>query len=56
MPASEIQRLLQEKPAVTGLTVPGMPMGAPGMEGTRKDPYQVLTIESDGGSRVYADY
>jgi hypothetical protein len=33
-----------------------MPMGSPGMEGPRKDPYQVLTFDQDGNSRVYADY
>lgn len=56
VPAADIHRLLQEKPAVTGLTVPGMPMGSPGMEGPRKDPYQVLTFDRDGNSRVYAEY
>lgn len=56
VPAADIHRLLQEKPAVTGLTVPGMPMGSPGMEGPRQDPYQVLTFDRDGNSRVYAEY
>lgn len=56
VPAAEIRRLLQEKPAVAGLAVPGMPTGAPGMEGSRKDPYQVLTFDQDGNSRVYAEY
>lgn len=56
VPANEIKRLLQEKPAVSGLTVPGMPMGSPGMEGGRKDHYQVLTFDKKGNSQVYADY
>ena len=56
VPANDIRRLLQEKPAVAGLTVPGMPMGSPGMEGARKDPYQVLTFDGAGNSRVFADY
>ena len=38
VPASDIKRLLKEKPDVAGLTVPGMPMGSPGMDGQRKDP------------------
>ncbi|WP_394707586.1 DUF411 domain-containing protein [Sedimenticola selenatireducens] len=46
----------RKKPAVAGLTVPGMPMGSPGMEGARKDPYQVLTFDGAGNSRVFADY
>jgi hypothetical protein len=56
VPAAEIKRLLDEKPAMTGLTVPGMPMGSPGMEGSRKDPYQVLLFDRQGNSQVYADY
>ncbi|MCW8890632.1 MAG: DUF411 domain-containing protein [Sedimenticola sp.] len=56
VPANEIKRLLAERPAISGLTVPGMPMGSPGMEGSRKDPYQVLTFDAEGNSTVYADY
>ncbi|MCG7886690.1 MAG: DUF411 domain-containing protein [Candidatus Thiodiazotropha taylori] len=37
VPAKEIVRLLREKPAVEGISVPGMPMGSPGMEGPRRD-------------------
>lgn len=56
VPAADIQRLLRDKPAVAGLAVPGMPMGSPGMEGSRKDPYQVLTFDTAGNSGVYAEY
>lgn len=56
VPAADIQRLLRDKPAVAGLAVPGMPMGSPGMEGNRKDPYQVLTFDTAGNSGVYAAY
>jgi hypothetical protein len=45
---------LEEKPKVMGLAVPGMPMGSPGMEGNRKDPYDVVTFQANGSSRVYA--
>ena len=44
VPAADIQRLLEEKPKVAGLAVPGMPMGSPGMEGSRTDKYEVLTF------------
>jgi len=56
VPAAEIKRLLNEKPALSGLAVPGMPMGSPGMEGGRKDPYKVLTFDHQGNTKVYADY
>ena len=34
VPASAVRRLLAEKPSATGLAVPGMPAGAPGMGGS----------------------
>ena len=54
VPADQVKRLLEEKPDVTGLAVPGMPMGSPGMEGPRKDPYEVSAFRRDGGTRVDA--
>ncbi len=54
VPAADIVRLLREKLQVRGLTAPGMPMGSPGMEGPRKDPYEVLAFQPDGRTRVYA--
>ena len=56
VPAQEITRLLKERPQVKGLAVPGMPMGSPGMEGPRKDRYDVLTFDKNGKSSVYASY
>ena len=54
VPAADIRRLLSERPAVKGLTVPGMPMGSPGMEGPRKDPYNVLTFDGQGRTTVFS--
>lgn len=57
VPASEIKRLLIEKPQARGLSVPGMPIGSPGMEvGDQKDPYDVLLVLADGSSRVFYSY
>jgi hypothetical protein len=57
VPAADVQRLLTEKPKGKGLTVPGMPIGSPGMEqGDRVDPYEVLLVHEDGGTSVYAKY
>ena len=61
VPASEVKRLLREKPAAIGLAVPGMPVGSPGMEmkgemtGVR-DAFDVVLVTRDGGSRVYESY
>jgi hypothetical protein len=54
VPADVIARLLKEKPAIKGLAVPGMPMGSPGMEGPRKDPYNVVAFDEKGNTSVYA--
>ena len=51
--ASDIKKLLKEKPDIKGLTAPGMPMGSPGMEGHRKDKYNVLAIDKNDNATVY---
>lgn len=60
VPAADIQRLLKEKPRALGLSVPGMPIGSPGMDGPayggRRDAYQVLLIQRDGGTTVFNTY
>lgn len=57
VPLREIERLLREKPAAAGLTVPDMPTGSPGMEsGSRQDAYAVLLFQKDGTSRPFAIY
>lgn len=56
VPATEIKRLLAEKPKAKGLAVPSMPLGSPGMEGPRKDPYDVLLVQGDGRHTVYKHY
>ena len=56
VPAADIARLLEEKPKVAGLAVPGMPMGSPGMEGPRTQHYQVLSFDKAGKTKVFASY
>lgn len=56
VPSADIRRLLTEKPDIHGLTVPGMPMGSPGMEGMRKDKYDVLAIDKQGDTTVYSSH
>jgi len=55
VPADLIKKFLAEKPKLAGLAVPGMPVGSPGMEqGTTKQPYEVLTFDTQGRTTVYA--
>ncbi len=56
VPAKDIKRLLEQRPKVTGLTVPGMPMGSPGMEGHRVDKYDVLTFDKAKNTEVFSRY
>lgn len=61
VPAREVKRLLREKPVAIGLSVPGMPVGSPGMEmpgemlGVR-DAFDVMLVTQDRSSRVYESY
>jgi uncharacterized membrane protein len=55
VPAEDIARLVKERPFVRGLSVPGMPIGSPGMEmGDRVDPYEVLSFDKDGNTEVFS--
>ena len=53
VPADDIKRLLTERPAVTGIAVPGMPQGAPGMEGPNPQRFSSLTFAPDGEVKVF---
>jgi len=54
VPADLIQRLLKERPDVVGISAPGMPAGSPGMDGPRKDRYEVVLWDKEGKTTVYA--
>ncbi len=56
VPAQAVRRLLAERPDARGLTVPGMPIGSPGMEHPdgRVQPDAVLLVDAEGGTREYA--
>jgi hypothetical protein len=56
VPAPDIRRLLDERPRARGLTVPGMPAGAPGMENAGDGPYEVLLIDDHGKADIFARY
>jgi hypothetical protein len=58
VPAKEIRRLLTERPSITGLAVPGMPIGSPGMEidGFTPEPYDVIAFTTGQADAIYASY
>jgi hypothetical protein len=55
VPAEAIARLLAEVPAATGLAVPGMPVGAPGMGGSPAETYEVVLFGRQG-RRTFGRY
>jgi len=57
VPAADVKRLLASKVVAAGLSVPGMPVGSPGMEmGARQDPFQVLLVDKAGRTSVFASH
>ena len=56
VPSDVVEKMLTEKPDIAGITVPGMPIGSPGMEveGRPADRYQILAFNKAGQSKVYA--
>ena len=57
-PASDIKAFLKNPPeGARGLTVPGMPLGSPGMEqGNIKQPYKVYAFTKDNRVAVFAEH
>ena len=50
VPVNTIRKLLTERPDIAGLTLPGMPMGSPGMVGQKTEPFTVYAISKNGKS------
>ena len=54
VPAEDIRRLLIDRPKALGLSVPGMPIGSPGMEmGDNIEPFETLLVFENGKSKVF---
>lgn len=48
VPVGTVEKLLTERPDIKGVTLPGMPMGSPGMSGTKEAPFEILEITNSG--------
>jgi hypothetical protein len=53
VPVEAIEKLLAEKPAIKGITLPGMPEGSPGMVGDKTGPFTIYAIDADGRSNEF---
>lgn len=47
VPVEAINKLLEERPDIVGISLPGMPMGSPGMGGQKAEPFKVMVIGED---------
>lgn len=48
VPVEVIRKLLAEKPAIAGITLPGMPLGSPGMTGSKTETWTIYAVTKDG--------
>lgn len=57
VPSRDIRRLLEGMPEARGLSVPGMPIGSPGMgPEDQREAYDVILIAKDGTGSIFASY
>ena len=59
VPPADVVRLLEKKPQAIGLTVPGMPIGSPGMEmpDGKIEPFNtLLLLDRNGRTQVFASH
>ena len=57
VPAEDIFKLLTERPNARGLSVPGMPIGSPGMEmGNNNEPFDTLLVFENGKTQVFSSH
>ena len=56
VPAADVNRLLAERPAIVGLSAPGMPMMSPGMASREPKDYDVIAFDEAGNTRVWSSY
>ncbi len=53
VPVGTVNKLLTERPYVKGITLPNMPLGSPGMSGTKTEPFTIYSV-GDSEPEVYA--
>ncbi len=53
VPIGTVNKLLTERPAIKGVTLPGMPTGSPGMSGPKTEPFQIYEVGA-ANPKLYA--
>ena len=49
IPLEAINKLLEEKPEIAGIVMPGMPSGSPGMPGSKTEDFIIYAVDHNGG-------
>lgn len=55
VPAEVVATVVKDEPDITGIALPGMPAGSPGMGGTKSETWTVYEIDSDSEQVVYTE-
>ncbi|MDP4008933.1 MAG: DUF411 domain-containing protein [bacterium] len=55
IPLEAIEKLLEEKPNILGIAMPGMPSGSPGMPGPKTETWTIYALERDGSSSIFLE-
>ncbi len=53
VPIEAIEKLLAGKPAISGIALPGMPLGSPGMTGTKSGSFDVESFTISGSASLF---
>lgn len=56
VPVDDIQRLINEKPDIVGISAPGMPRMSPGMSSIVPKGYDVLSFDKSGNTELFSRY
>ena len=56
VPAKFVQQMLKEHRAIKGVSLPGMPVGAPGMPGAKAKPLNVYTLDASPSPAVFGSF
>ena len=54
VPVDQVRKMLNEGSAITGLSLPGMPMGSAGMPGKKTEVFKIYSFLTHGESKIYA--
>ncbi len=53
VPVEAVRKLLDEKPAIRGIALPGMPEASPGMPGSKRQPFEIYAVANDGSTSLF---